>query len=227
MDVSTSMTAAQIAATAPLSRPDPVLDRAMQLLLVTGRPLPLPQLVDDLRENEATVTQAVHRFETQGRLRRDEHGDIVASGGVSVIPAEYELHVASRQCWTWCAKTGLGLLGALAGGGVLATRTVDGGKHVRIEFDGDRPLPTGHAVLWPSELLQNSCSSAAEELCTTYTLFDTEADASAWARSHGIDAEVLTVPEATRRALPRYRHSLGPPSVRALILNGTGAPARP
>lgn len=217
------MTAAQIAATAPLSRPDPTLDRAMQLLLVEGQPVSLARLMDDLGQDRDTVAETVRRFETQGRLRRDERGDIIASGGVSVVSTEYELRVADRQFWTWCAKTGLGLLGALAAGGVLKTETVDSGRRVQVEFDGDEPLPTRHAVLWPSEQLQSSCSSAAGELCTTYTLFDTDADAAAWARSHGIDAEVVTVREATRRALPRYRHSLGPASVCALILNGTGA----
>lgn len=219
MDLSTTMTAAEISATAPLSRPHPTLDRAMQLLLVERRPISVARLADDLGQERDTVAGEVRRFESQGRLRADEAGDIVASGGVSVVPADYELRVAGQRFWAWCAKTGLGLLGALAAGGTLETTTVDSGTRVRIEFADGEPLPTEHAVLWPSEQLQNSCSSAAEELCTTYTLFGTEVDARAWARAHTIDADVVTVPEATRRALPRYRHSLGPPSVRASILD--------
>lgn len=218
MDLNPTMTAAEIAATPPLSRPHPLLDRAMQLLLVEGRPLLVPRLADDLGQDRDAVEESVVEFQKMGRLRLDTRDSIIASGGVSVVPADYEVHLAGRRFWAWCAKTGLGVLGALAAGGVLTTRAVDTGERIAVEFDGPDPLPTRCAVLWPTERVQRGCSSAAEELCATYLLFACAADATSWAHTHNLDAEILTVPEATRRSVPRYRHSLGPQSVRESVL---------
>ncbi len=203
------MTDAEIAATPPLSRPDPVLDRAMQLLLVGSAPVAVPDLARDLGRDPGEVAAAVRSFEEVGRLRRDGHGAITAAAGLGVVPDDYELRASGRRWWAWCAKTGLGVLAALAAGGSLRGRSPDTGEPLRVDFDGAEPRPTACAVLWPHERLQNSCSSAGE-LCAAYTLFADADGAAAWAVARSVDAEVVTVAEAVRRALPRYRHSLGP-----------------
>lgn len=212
------MSDAEIAATAALSRPDDLLDLALRLLFVGQRPLPVPILAQRLGQDEATVTATIVRFEGVGRIRRDQSGMIVASAGVSVAASDYELAVGNRRCWAWCAKTGLGVLGALAAGGTLATSALDTGERLVVEFDGGTPMATPYAVLWPSERLQSGCSSAADELCSTYSLFGSARDATAWAARHRLDAETITVDEATRRSTHRYQHSLGLPETRAWLL---------
>jgi hypothetical protein len=195
-----------------LTRPDDTLDRACQLLFTHGAPLAVPRLAASLGHEVGVVDETVERFEKLGRIRRDSDGRIVASAGVSVVPADYELRVGSRLRWAWCAKTGLGVLGALAAGGTL--RTGD----LVVEFDGGRPLPSPHAVLWPSTRFQRSCQSAAGELCATFTLFVDARAAWGWARANDLDAEVITVEEATGRTVDRYRHSLGLPATRDGLL---------
>ena len=204
--------------TPPLVRPDDTLDRACQLLFATGEPLSMRRLALELGHEPAAVEQAVARFEQVGRIRRGDDGAIVASYGVSVVPAEYEVRVASRLRWASCAKTGLGVLGALAAGGTLSTLGEDGSGPLVVEFDGGHPLPSRHAVLWPSERFQNDCRSAAGELCTTFALFASARAAADWAAIRGLDAEVLTVEEATARTVDRYRHSLGLPATRDELL---------
>lgn len=204
-----------------LVRPDGTLDAACQLLLGSGEPLPVPELAAALGQDEQTVLEAVEGFERAGRMRRGSDGRLVAATGVSVVPAEYELRIGKLLRWTWCAKTGLGVLGALAAGGTLATRCPVTGEVVTVVFDGGDPRPSPAAVLWPSESFQRGCSSAAGELCATFTLFSGAAGAAGWAAERGLDAEVLTVAEATGRSVARYRHSLGLPANRDRLLKNT------
>jgi Alkylmercury lyase len=216
--MSARMTDAEIAATAELSKPDNTLDLALRLLFVADRPIPPARLADEQGCDLDTVLATLARFEEVGRVRRDADGAVVASAGVSVVPSDYTLAVGQRRCWAWCAKTSLGMLGALAAGGTLTTTAPDSGGRLVVEFDEGDPRPTRHAVLWPSERFQSGCSSAVDELCSTYSLFGDADTATAWAHERGLDAETITVAEATDRAVGRYRHSLGLPETRAWLL---------
>lgn len=201
-----------------LSKPDETLDRACQLLLARGTALSVPELAQQLGHSPATVVQTIERFERLGRIRRDGAGRIVASVGVSLVPADYELRVGPVHCWTWCAKTGLGVLGALGAGGTLATRCLVSGQDLLVRFTADQPAPSCYGVLWPSRELQNSCTSAADQLCATFSLFATAEAAKDWARTHNLDATVITLQEATHRSTARYRHSLELPARRNELL---------
>lgn len=201
-----------------LSRPDATLDRACQLLLARRAALTVHELAAQLGHQEATVIQTIEQFEKVGRIRRTPDGRIVASAGVSVIPADYEVLVGPVRCWAWCAKTGLGVLGALAAGGTLATRCLVSKEKLVVTFTVDQPAPSGYGVLWPSEQFQNSCTSAADQLCATFSLFASARAAGDWARANNLDAEVITVDEATHRSATRYRHSLGLPATRDELL---------
>jgi hypothetical protein len=216
--VSPRLTNAELAAMPALSRPDDTLSLALRLLLVEGRPIPLSRLADGPGRDLDTVRVTIERFEELGRVRRGDDGAVVASAGLSAVPSDYALAVGPRRCWTWCAKTGLGILGALAAGGTLATAAPDTGERLVVEFDEGNPRATRHAVLWPSEQFQRGCSSAADQLCITFSLFGDADEATAWARKHGFDAEVITVAEATARSVSLYRHSLGLPETRAWLL---------
>jgi hypothetical protein len=216
--VNAGISAQESIAGGELSRPDETLDRACQLLLANGRALTVHELARQLGHHPATVTQTIEQFERIGRIRRDSNGQIVASAGVSVVPADYEILVGPVQCWAWCAKTGLGVLGALAAGGKLSTRCRVSGDQLIVTFSHDQPDPSHYGVLWPSAELQNSCTSAADQLCATFSLFASAQAASEWARAGNLDAEVITVQEATHRSTARYRHSLGLPARRDELL---------
>jgi Alkylmercury lyase len=213
--------APELAADAVLAWSDDTLDRACRLLFGAGEPLPVEALAAELGQQVNAVAETIEGFEQVGRIRRDAAGRIVASSGVSVIPADYTLMIGKRVCWAWCAKTGLGVLGALGAGGQLSTRCQSTGDDLTVHFTADRPEPSTLAVLWPSDRFQRSCHSAADELCTTLSLFASDSAAHEWAQAHGVDAEVLTVAEATGRAVPRWRHSLGLPATREELLGRT------
>jgi Alkylmercury lyase len=209
---------ADLAAEPLLTRRDDALERACQLLLGTGEPVPVEALAAELGQPLQMVAETVERFERAGRVRRGAAGRIVASCGVSVVPADYVLVVGPRARWAWCAKTGLGVLGALGAGGQLSTRCPATGSNLTVRFTAGQAEPSELVVLWPSEGFQRGCQSAVDELCTTLSLFASGHAAREWAQARGVDGEVLTVAEATGRAAPRYRDVLGLPRTREELL---------
>jgi hypothetical protein len=193
---------------APLDQPDEVLDTACRILMTTDAPLAVDELAAALGRDPATIAQAVTEHERRGRIGRDGDGRIVASAGVSIVPSEYELHVGARQLWAWCAKTALGVMSALDMGGQIRSRSPQGGAELRLDFHGSRPDRTDYVVFWPSDGFRDSCGSAAEDYCPSFSMFQDAAAAADWARQSKVPGEVLSVEAATERAAVRWRASL-------------------
>ena len=196
-----------------LDERDETLDAACRILLRTSAPVPLAALAADLGTDPAVVEAAVVAQERRGRVGRDGTGAIVASAGVSVVPSDYVLRLggeppAGWAGWAWCAKTALGVLGAVGAGGWTATRSPASGVEVRAEFLGAEPADPGLAVFWPSEDFRDSCASAADEYCPSFSLFESVEAGRRWAAAGGVPGEVLPVREATERAVVRWAASL-------------------
>jgi hypothetical protein len=203
------MTGCQAARELALDEPDDCLDTACQLLLTRDAPVSIGQLADELGAGQASVAQVVADHERRGRIGRDTAGMIVASAGVSVVPSAYELHVAARVLWAWCAKTALGVTSALGLGGVILSRSPYSGARLRTCFTGIRPVAgTSGAVLWPSDTFRDSCGSAAANYCPAFSLFESAEAARAWAAENQVPGEILTVEEATGKAAQRWLRSL-------------------
>lgn len=191
-----------------LDEQSPALDAACRVLIMTGRPVTITTVAAEGGQDEATASAGLDRAESRGRLRRNEAGEIVAAAGISVVPSDYEVQVAGRRMWAWCAKTALGMLAALDAGGSVVARSPLTGVEVRVEFDGCRPVSTERAVFWPSDEFRSGCGSAADQYCPTFGLFENEAAALAWARAGDVPGEVIGVVEASERARPQYAASL-------------------
>src|SRR5579884_2709478 len=210
------MTGSWAVADQALDQPDECLDTACRLLLARNAPVSLDELAAALGADLAPVAAAIDAHERRGRIGRDADGMVVASAGVSVVPSGYELHIAARVMWAWCANTALGVTSALGLGGVILSRSPYSGADLRTRFSGSRPAPgTTGAVLWPSAAFRDSCQSAASAYCPALGLFEDAAAARAWAAANKVPGEVLTVEEATGRAARRWRGSLD--------MAGTGA----
>jgi hypothetical protein len=206
--------AAGAARSPALDERDETLDAACRMLLRTGAPVPLTALATELGVGPAAVEAAVAEQERRGRVRRDATGAVVASAGISVVPSDYELRIGDDAAstgwagWAWCAKTALGVLGAVGIGGLTATRSLASGAEVRARFDGAIPTDPRLAVFWPSDEFRDSCASAAEEYCPSFSLFESVEAGRCWAAAGGVPGEVVPVREATERAVVRWAASL-------------------
>jgi alkylmercury lyase len=181
---------------------------AFHLLLETGEPVRAAALADELGCNTSEVAKAIEQLEGQGLIRRDEAGSIVGSYGLSVVPSQDQIRVQGRQFWTWCAKTSLGVVGAL-GGGTVISRCPVSSRQLLLTFQGSKPpRDTELAVFWPSTEFTSCCKSTVEEVCPNINFFESAAAAQSWAASSGVPGEVLSVEEATARSVGRWAELL-------------------
>lgn len=177
---------------------------AFEALFQTGGPVPIEDLAARMCQKTANVRGAILRLEKQGLIRRNDSGDVVASYGLSVVPSRDEIHVDGRRFWSWCAKTSLGVLGALAKGGEVLSRSPASGEVLRVVFTGSRPSPSALAVFWPAPDYSERCTSVVDEVCVNINFFEHAAGAVAWAADQNIRGEVLSLEEATDRAAEHW-----------------------
>ena len=184
---------------------DDVRTTAFRVLLDTGEPVDTAVIAESMRADLAAVRATVEQLDGRGLVRRDDHGGVVGSFGLSVVPARDVIRVAGRRYWTWCAKTSLGVLGAIGRGGSVVSESPLSGKELRLAFDGARPTGgDGVAVFWPDAELRSSCSSVVDEFCSSISFFESAEAAREWARANQVGGEVLTLDEAADRAVGQW-----------------------
>jgi alkylmercury lyase len=187
--------------TAASTTTDEVMAAAFRSLLRDERPPSAADLAADLGCDAAEVEAALGELERRGRIRRDEHGWILGSAGLSVVPTEHEVSLRERTVWTWCAKVALGVLGTVGTGGRVTSRCAQTGRPVQVDFDGPEPKASDLAVFWPSREFGDSCRSAVEQLCPNINFFESAAAAETWTAAKDVPGEVLSVEAATVRAI--------------------------
>ena len=188
--------------TAAATTTDEVMAAAFRSLLRDERPPSAADLAAGLGCDMAEVEAALGALERRGRIRRDEQGRILGSAGLSVVPTEHEVSLLpERTVWTWCAKVALGVLGTVGTGGRVTSRCAQTGRPVRVEFDGPEPKASDLAVFWPSREFGDGCRSAVEQLCPNINFFESAAAAETWTTAKDVPGEVLSVEEATARAI--------------------------
>ncbi len=83
---------------------------AFQLLLARGGAIGLNDLAQHSGVRLESVSNLVDLLNGAGRIRRNPGGEVVGSGGLSVIPDRHEIVLDGRRFWTWCAYDILGIL---------------------------------------------------------------------------------------------------------------------
>lgn len=187
--------------TAASTTTDDVMAAAFRSLLRDEHPPSAADLAADLGSDLAEVQAALGELERRGRIRTDEQGRILGSAGLSVVPTEHEVSLRERTVWTWCAKVALGVLGTVGTGGRVTSVCAQTGRPVQVDFEGAEPKPTDLAVFWPSREFGEGCRSAVEQLCPNINFFESAAAAEAWTAEKDVPGEVLSVEEATARAI--------------------------
>ncbi|MGH2714941.1 MAG: alkylmercury lyase MerB [Thermoleophilaceae bacterium] len=74
--------------------------RALLRELARGKPISAAALAASTDRAEHDVTDTLARWPN---VRRDDHGRVVAFGGLSLRPTEHRFEVGGRRLYTWCA----------------------------------------------------------------------------------------------------------------------------
>ena len=173
-----------------------------RLLLARGAPIAVDVLAEVIGAGARSVRSALDESVRNGRARVDDAGRLVGTGGLSVVPHRHEMLVGERQFWTWCAYDAIGILAALEADGLIRTSDPASSKHLEIVFSKGCAAE-GSAVLFVPRF--DSCSSVIDEWCPNANLFESEANARAWAERRCIAGEVLSMSQASRVGASSWR----------------------
>jgi hypothetical protein len=169
---------------------------AFQLLLARGGPIGLNDLAQLSGVRLDSASNLVDLLEGAGRIRRNAAGEVVGSGGLSVIPDRHEIELDGRRFWTWCAYDILGIFAALAANGRAVSPSPDGSMVV-VVFERGRPQKHSAVLFRPDDDLLACCENVYEEWCPNSNLFLGRRQAITWADERGIPGRVMGLDEAS------------------------------
>jgi len=173
---------------------------AFRLLFARAKPITLAELAQHSGVRIESVSKLVDLLDGAGRIRRNAAGEVVGSGGLSVVPDRHEIDLDGRRFWTWCAYDILGIFGAIGANGRAWSPSPPDGKPILLQFTRGRPDKNDAALFRPDEELMSSCENVYEEWCPNSNLFASKELATQWADQHRIPGRVLDLDEASELA---------------------------
>ena len=170
-------------------------------ILASGRPWDLAS-AGVLGIDPTTARAAIEHLVEAGRARTDERGRVTAAAGLSSDPTAHHVLIGSDPRWTNCAYDALGILGALGGDGMIATRSPWTGAAIRVLFTRGRPVGS-EAVLFLAD--QSCCSRPNEDWCPNVNLFEDRSSAERWGEDRGVAGRVVSLEEGTELGAAEWR----------------------
>ena len=195
--------------------PDPVAletlvrATAFHLLFDRGEPIQPALLADVSGIRAETLAGMLDRLSQAGRVRRDDMGRVIGSGGLSVTPDRHLIVIEGRRFWTWCAYDIFGIFGASAANGQASSPSPPDGRPIEVRFSRGRPSQIDAVLLRPHMELMECCDNVYEQWCPNSNLFATRELATTWAVANGVNGRVLSLDEAADQATEEWREMTG------------------
>jgi len=185
---------------------------AFQLLLARGGAIGLNDLAQHSGIRLESVSNLVDLLDGAGRLRRNPAGEVVGSGGLSVIPDRHEIELDGRRFWTWCAYDILGIFGVTGATGHAVSPSPPDGRPIVLHFTRGRPDKHEAILFRPDENLMTSCENVYEQWCPNSNLFASRELAEQWADQRGLPGRVLDLDKASDLATEAWSDVIRPTS---------------
>ena len=167
-----------------------------RLLYETGEPVPVHLIAAHSGDEVAEVEEIFARPDVVGRSRRDEAGRLVGIAGLSVDPTPHEIQIGERRLWTWCALDAVGIFTAMKATGVVYSTPPDGSGTLEIRF------VNGESLSDPSLFILGGFDGrdSVESWCPNVNFFTNADDATAWADSHHLHGDVVSISQIAENA---------------------------
>ncbi len=185
---------------------------AFQLLLARGGAIGLNDLAQHSGVRLESVSNLVDLLDGAGRVRRNVAGEVVGSGGLSVIADRHEIELDGRRFWTWCAYDILGIFGVTGATGRAVSPSPPHGRPIVLHFTRGRPDKHGAVLFRPDENLMTSCENVYEQWCPNSNLFTSRELAEQWADQQSLVGRVLDLDEASDLATEAWKDVIRPTS---------------
>jgi Alkylmercury lyase len=180
---------------------------ALNLLFTRGTAVPLSRLARAVRTPVDEVAPLVSELEEQGRLLRDDGGNIVGATGLSVLPTPHEFVIDGVRRWTWCAWDALGLAALIGRDGVVRSTCPESGAPIEVRFTSGRitPHPATAVLLYASRWKNGNLVA---DWCPLVNLFVSEDAARSWMARTATEGLVQQVAQAAAYGAQAYRSCL-------------------
>jgi alkylmercury lyase len=141
--------------------------RAAFTHLRRGRPVPEARLAEDTGLPVEAVRAALTELVAVGTATVVDR-DVVAAGGLSVVPAAHRLRLGGVELWTWCAFDAIGIPAALGIDAVAITHCPVCGIALEVALPQGTPPADSPLVGW---LPERPCANVQEDFCPEANLF--------------------------------------------------------
>jgi alkylmercury lyase len=149
-------------------------------LRATAAPLDVASLAAECDLSLDEVEAALADLVGAGTISRDPAGEVIAAGGLSVVPARHRLRLDGEQFWTWCAFDGIGIPAALEVDAVVETRCPTCDRALQVHVEAGRPPADSPVVGW---LPGGPCGNVQADFCPEANLFCDTSHLAAWRAS--------------------------------------------
>lgn len=150
--------------------------RAAFTLLRRGRPASQQALAEATGLAVEAVRVALDELAAVGTATV-MHREVVAAGGLSVMPAAHRLRLDGVELWTWCAFDAIGIPAALGVDAVAITRCPTCGSVLEITLRRGAPPADSLLVGW---LPDRPCANVQVDFCPEANLFCSEGHLRRW-----------------------------------------------
>ncbi|ABL79521.1 MULTISPECIES: organomercurial lyase [unclassified Nocardioides] len=141
--------------------------RAAFTHLRRGRPAPEATLAEDTGLPVEAVRAALTELVAVGTATVVDR-DVVAAGGLSVVPAAHRLRLPGVDLWTWCAFDAIGIPAALGVDALAITQCPVCGTALEVALPQGKPPADSPLVGW---LPERPCANVQEDFCPEANLF--------------------------------------------------------
>jgi alkylmercury lyase len=176
-------------AAAGLTDAEAAVRRAAFQWIRSGVAVDAAELAERTRLDGRTVEEAVRSLVRKGEAVADDAGRVVASAGLSLVPARHKLRLAEGEFHTWCAIDAVGIPAALGADALASTACPTCGRPIELVFQEGRAPRDADLRAWLPR--QDCCTSVVDELCPDMNLFCTEAHLEEWRRRAGDPAGMM------------------------------------
>lgn len=171
------------------------------LLLETGRPVAVEDLVSATGIAPERVDEILESAMVRGRIEIDDQGRLVGVAGLSLTPGRHELDIAGERRWIWCALDAVGIAGALGVTGSARSIDPHTGDPITIDFVDGHPVGDPFVVIPGSD----DVSNVRRQWCPTVNFFATRSAAEAWVTDRGLVGDIVSVHRVAEEAAAMWR----------------------
>ncbi len=183
-----------------------------KLLLDTGSPVTIENLVDATDIPAARVAEIFDSVRARGRVEFDDEDRLIGLAGLTLTPSRHQLTIDGSIRWTWCALDAVGILGALQATGTVKSTDPQTGDEIEIGFVEGKADTDTHLFILGGYTDEGN---VRQDWCPRVNFFTSRPAAEEWVADNGLEGDIVAVSDISDDAAAMWQPvvDLGAPQV--------------